>query len=140
MRTGNIVCIFVRAPIHVYICTCVYSSQSFSLFARLFVLENYNFGRAIAITPAGTSAYIHIYIRTGRSDQTCILLVSCSYAWTWHGIFIPQYVCQLMQRWHSAIGIFSVVTQRDYLLTEKYCAARRGQLIADLILLQRPSL
>lgn len=45
-----------------YICTCVYSSQSFSLFARLFVLENYNFGRAIAITPAGTSAYVYTYV------------------------------------------------------------------------------
>lgn len=82
---------------------------------------------------------VYMYVYTERPDQACILLVSCSYA-DLARIFIPQYVCQEMQRWHLAIGIFSVVMQQDYFLTEKYCASRRGQLIADLISLQQSSL
>lgn len=48
---------------------------------------------------------------------------------------VRRYGCRKM-----ALGyrrILSVVAQRDYSLTGKYCMVRRGQLIADLIPLQQ---
>lgn len=102
------------------------------------MLENYNLGPAIAITPAATSAYISVHMyRSAQSDvQFTYFLLDCRLGANFHSA-----VCVSGDAgdgiWLSAF--FSVVPQRDYLLMEKYCAARRGQPIADLILLQQPS-
>lgn len=85
------------------------------------MLENYNLGPAIAITPAGASAYVSVHMyRSVQSDVhfTCFLLD-----------------CRLGTNFHSAVCVsgdaamafgyrhFFPLSQRDYLLMEKYCTA-----------------
>lgn len=72
--------------------TCVYSLQSFSLLAWLFVLENYNLGPAIAITPAGTSAcYICTCVPIGSIRRAFYLFLTLD--------------CRLGTNFHSAVCV-----------------------------------
>lgn len=102
MRTGNMY-IFLYADMFI---------PSFSLVDWLFVLENYNFGRAIAVWCDNTCQYI--CVRVGRFDQTRISCLARIYGpgTNFHGK--NTYVCQEIQR-SVALGYLPVVAQRDYL-------------------------